>query len=73
MSNLTTNGPFHGFVAYCGNRLVDLNAMLDPSGTGYTIVDAYSINDKGQIVANATTPSGQLHAVLLTFNGKLSC
>lgn len=72
-SNLVPNGPAHGFVAYCHNRLVDLNTMLDASGAGFTIVDARAINDIGQIAANAKDSSGGTHAVLLTFNGRLSC
>jgi chitinase len=68
----TTSGPQHGFVAYCQNRLVDLNSMLDASGAGYTITVAWGINDIGQIAADATI-NGATHAVLLTFNGTLSC
>jgi probable HAF family extracellular repeat protein len=66
-------GYSHGFVAYCRNRMVDLNTMLDASGAGWTISDAMGINDSGQIAATAMNSYGTPHAVLLTFNGTLSC
>lgn len=66
------NGVRHGFVAYCHFRMIDLNTMLDASGAGYTITNAHAINDNGQIAADATI-NGATHAVLLTFNGTLSC
>jgi hypothetical protein len=37
-------------------------------GTGFTITDAFGINDSGQILCNATNASGNEHAVLLTRN-----
>lgn len=41
-------GPF----IYRGRKMESLNALIDPAG-GYTIVEAQSINDKGQIVGYA--------------------
>jgi probable HAF family extracellular repeat protein len=50
---------------FTGSGPVDLNTLIPPS-SGFTITDAISINDSGQIVANAKTSSGLFHAVLLT-------
>ena len=50
-----------------GEAIVDLNHALDPASTqfGWNIVNAYDINDKGFIVAEAWHEGFQ-HAVLLT-------
>jgi probable HAF family extracellular repeat protein len=45
--------------------LVDLNTLI-PSGTGFTLTDAVSINDSGQILCDADNASGSEHAVLLS-------
>lgn len=43
----------------------DLNTLLDQP-SALTIVSANAINSMGEIVGNAITPSGDVHAVLLT-------
>ena len=43
----------------------DLNGLIEPS-LGYWLDEARAINESGQIAANAVTPDGFLHAVLLT-------
>jgi hypothetical protein len=50
-----------------GEAIIDLNHALDPASTqfGWNIVDAYGINNKGVIVAEAWH-AGFQHAVLLT-------
>lgn len=45
--------------------LFDLNSLI-PSSSGYVLQSANAINASGQIAANALTPDGQQHAVLLT-------
>ena len=44
---------------------VDLNTVLDDSGTGWTIEKAWGINDKGQIVADARNALGESRVVRL--------
>ena len=56
--------PTHGFL-YMQGTMYDLNALLIDS-SGYVLTDAVAINAGGQIAADAITPSGQEHAVLLT-------
>jgi len=47
--SLTTGDEnFHGFV-YRNNQLHDLNAMLEP-GTGWELVQALAINNRGEIL-----------------------
>jgi probable HAF family extracellular repeat protein len=72
-SSLPGNMKQHGFIAYCHYRMVDLNTMMDASGVGWEIWEATAINDNGQVAAFAFNSSGQLHAVLLTFLGSLTC
>ena len=43
----------------------DLNDLLDASGAGWTLVNAFDINDSGQIVGYGFDPSGQTRAFLL--------
>jgi probable HAF family extracellular repeat protein len=45
--------------------LVNLNTLI-PAGTGFTLTDAVSINDSGQILCDATNAAGSEHAVLLS-------
>ena len=54
-------------VAYLigANGPVNLNTLI-PANSGYTLTDAISINDNGQILCNAATPVSAKHAVLLT-------
>jgi probable HAF family extracellular repeat protein len=56
---------WHGFV-YLQGQMHDLNDLLSPTAQGWTIVEAHSINDWGQIVADALNTQGENHAVLLT-------
>ena len=56
---------YHPFVYYDGT-MKDLNSLLTPASTGYTVSSANAINNRGQIAATAITPTGQSHAVLLT-------
>lgn len=44
---------------------VNLNTLI-PAGSGYTVTDAIAINEAGQILCNASTPTSTRHAVLLT-------
>jgi probable HAF family extracellular repeat protein len=45
--------------------LSDLNSLI-PTGTGWTLSSADAINDRGQIVVEATQANGPQHALLLT-------
>ncbi|CAN5560804.1 hypothetical protein BH09PLA1_BH09PLA1_00800 [soil metagenome] len=57
--------PVHGFV-HDGTSMRDLNDLIDPA-SGWLILDAHDINNRGQIAAfasRASEPWG--HAVLLT-------
>ncbi|HVT12006.1 MAG TPA: PEP-CTERM sorting domain-containing protein [Fimbriimonadaceae bacterium] len=55
---------WHGFVSY-GSGLIDLNSIVDSSGSGWTIEDAHAVNDTGWIAATAHTGFGAPHAVIL--------
>jgi probable HAF family extracellular repeat protein len=58
----------HPFIWDEQNGMVDLNSLIDPN-SGWTLIDAVAINDKGQIAANGYTgdPSRArfAHALLL--------
>jgi probable HAF family extracellular repeat protein len=43
----------------------DLNSLI-PTGTGWVLISADAINDRGQIVVEATQANGPDHALLLT-------
>lgn len=43
---------------------IDLNSLIDP-GLGWTLTDAYSINDNGWIIGQGINPFGEIHAFLL--------
>jgi probable HAF family extracellular repeat protein len=65
-------GTYHPFkagkhVAYVfgSSGPVNLNTLI-PANSGYTLTDAIAINDNGQILCDAATPTGAEHAVLLT-------
>ncbi len=52
-----------------GKVMRDLNNLLDPvvADTGWHLIDAYDINDSGQIVGRArNTTTGDVHSYLLT-------
>ncbi len=50
---------------YAGGRFIDLNTWIDQT-SGWTLLCANGINDKGQIVGYGLNPLGQRHAFLLT-------
>lgn len=43
----------HGWVSLNGTTLLDLNGLLNTAATGWEIIDARSINDRGEILADA--------------------
>jgi uncharacterized membrane protein len=59
----------HGFVTING-KMRDLNGLINNTGSAFEINEARSINDRGQILANASFPGkgGTDHAVLLTLH-----
>lgn len=61
----TATGVSHGFINLYGSTF-DLNAHPLTNGTGWTILQAYDINDNGQIVALGKGPSGNQDVVILT-------
>jgi len=55
----------HAFV-YSNGKMIDLNSLISAK-SGYTLVDATAINNKGQIVVNAVNnKTGQEQAMVLT-------
>jgi len=54
----------HAFLWRDG-RMTDLNALL-PKGSPWVLSNAFSINDRGQIVCSARSKSVPLHLLLLT-------
>jgi len=52
-------------VVLVNGTFTNLNTLITPN-SGYTIINAEAINDSGQILCDATTPSDETHAVLLT-------
>jgi uncharacterized membrane protein len=46
--------------------IFDLNTLVDASGIGWTLNDAWAINNVGQIVGDGINPLGQDEAFLLT-------
>ena len=46
-----------------GGPMIDLNSLISP--TDLLLTDAYDINDRGEIVAQAILPNGDAHIVLL--------
>jgi probable HAF family extracellular repeat protein len=63
-SDVSSSTHEHGFLDVNGT-MYDLND-LTIGESGYLITSAVGINSSGQIAANAITPSGQEHAVLLS-------
>jgi probable HAF family extracellular repeat protein len=59
-----TSSTQHAFVDIKGT-MTDLNSLI-PKNSGYTLIDATSINNNGQIVVNAVNKSGQETSLLLT-------
>ena len=61
----TGDSAAHAFLYTPGTGMVDLNTLL-PSGSGWTLLAAYGINDAGQITGSSTDPNGSTHAFLLS-------
>ena len=55
----------HVAIMSTAGGLVNLNTLI-PSGSGFTLTDAVGINDSGEILCDATSASGNEHAVLLS-------
>lgn len=64
-SVVVPNSTLEHALLYANGMRYDLNDLLT-GAPGYVITGASAINDRGQIAADALTPSGQTHAVLLT-------
>ncbi|MBP7937603.1 MAG: PEP-CTERM sorting domain-containing protein [Phycisphaerae bacterium] len=47
------------------NGMRDLNALLDAGGEGWTLTEAWAVNDRGWIVGVGENPGGAGHAFLL--------
>jgi uncharacterized membrane protein len=61
------NAGFHAFI-FTGGHFQDLNNLI-PTGSGYVLINATGINNKGQVAVEATTTSTfQNHALVLTPN-----
>jgi probable HAF family extracellular repeat protein len=61
MASATT---YHAFL-YSDGQMTDLNSLISPTA-GWTLEEATSINDAGQIVGYGVNPSGQVESYLLT-------
>lgn len=53
-----------GFVSDRGGPIIDLNTLIRP-GSKLHILDALSINDRGEIVGTALLPNGDVHPIVL--------
>src|SRR5882762_7274796 len=61
----TGDSAAHAFLYTPGTGMVDLNTLL-PTGSGWTLLATYGINDAGQITGSSTDPNGSTHAFLLS-------
>jgi len=61
----TASGEQHAFL-WSSGALIDVNGLVDQSGSGWTLQAANAINDRGQIVGFAMNALGQQHAFLLS-------
>jgi probable HAF family extracellular repeat protein len=52
-------------VVSVNGAFVNLNTLI-PANSGFTVIMAEAINNSGQILCDATTPSDETHAVLLS-------
>jgi probable HAF family extracellular repeat protein len=68
-TSLTAGGDYHAFLDN-GVSMVDLNSLL-PDNSGWTLITADAINDKGDI-AGFGTLNGNYQAFLLTPGGTIS-
>jgi len=55
----------HAFV-YDAGVMRDLNSLMDSSASGWTLIEAFSVNDSGWICGYGRSPTGSNRAVLLT-------
>ena len=60
----TNGGASHAFI-YSNGEMVDLNALIDPT-SGWTLHEAYAINNSGQVVGAGANALGTTRAFLLT-------
>jgi probable HAF family extracellular repeat protein len=58
------DGAVHGFL-FSEDKMQDLNKLV-PAHSGWTLGEAFAINDNGQIVGSGTAPNGENRAFLLT-------
>ena len=54
----------HAFLWEDGGPMVDLNALV-PSGSGLTLTEATSVNDRGEVAAQGILTNGDTHTALL--------
>jgi probable HAF family extracellular repeat protein len=54
----------HAFLWENGGPMVDLNSLVPP-GSGLTLTEAWSINDRGEIAGWGQLVSGDVHVILL--------
>jgi probable HAF family extracellular repeat protein len=62
--DLSAGVDLHGFLWEHGGPIVDLNTLVLP-GSDVTILNAFDINDRGEIAGNGVLPNGDARAVLL--------
>jgi probable HAF family extracellular repeat protein len=62
-----TPGSTRAFL-YRDGRMQDLNALI-PADSGWLVTEAHAINDRGAIAAEALSPGGAAHGVLLVPTG----
>jgi probable HAF family extracellular repeat protein len=58
------HGAVHGFL-FSEDKMQDLNKLV-PAHSGWTLGEAFAINDNGQIAGSGTAPNGENRAFLLT-------
>ena len=59
---VNVSGP--AFFSEDGEPMVDVNTLIVP-GSGLNVVDAFDINERGEIAAHGNLSNGDSHAVLL--------
>jgi probable HAF family extracellular repeat protein len=63
LSDCLCNVGYHAFV-YRNGKMLDLNKLIPP-GSGWALIEAFGVNDAGEIVGYGNV-KGQEHAFLLT-------
>jgi probable HAF family extracellular repeat protein len=53
------------FYVETGQPMADLNTLITPSSSNIHVVDAWNVNDRGEIFGNGKLPDGSERAVLL--------